>query len=203
MSPWHIRLTFRSPPPPSERVAPAWVTPGLLRSLSKPQTPHFATSKRVGRVATRRGRKWPRMLDGPAGPCRRPLFAEKRPRRLVRAKWNALVFRGPRSGPGVAHAGAPAWRGLGGAARSKVARASSEGSAGLETSRPPTVVWTAPINRTLQACGLQGLLGARERNHQPLPKPPRTRRSPFHDPPFPQPAPSPPHRRTPLAKSPP
>ena len=34
----------------------------------------------------------------------------------------------PRSGPGVTHAGAPAWRGLGGAARSKNARVWSEGS---------------------------------------------------------------------------
>ena len=91
MSPWHPRLMFRSPKAlpgrslselgflvpsklpqgsseprdsaPSERGPPAWVTPGLLRSLSKPQTPHFATSKRVCRSAARHGRKWSGMLE--------------------------------------------------------------------------------------------------------------------------------------------
>ena len=90
MSPWHIRLTFRSPKAlpgrslaelgflvpsklpqgsseprdsaPSERGPPAWVAPGQLHSLSKPQTPHFATSKHVGRVTTRRGRRSPGKL---------------------------------------------------------------------------------------------------------------------------------------------
>ena len=35
------------------------------------------------------------------------------PRRFEPAKGDARVFSGPRSGPGVAHAGAPAWRGSG------------------------------------------------------------------------------------------
>ena len=48
------------------------------------------------------------------------------------------LLRGPRSGPGKAHAGAPAWRGLGGAARSRNARAWSEGS-------PKFSVFIAPV----------------------------------------------------------
>ena len=36
---WHRLLSFRSPPPPSKRVALAWVPPGLLRSPLKSNAP--------------------------------------------------------------------------------------------------------------------------------------------------------------------
>ena len=57
-----------------------------------------------------------------------PGMCEVRPRCCDRLTWQCLALRGPRSGPGVSHAGAPARRGLGGAARSENARASSKGS---------------------------------------------------------------------------
>ena len=58
-------------------------------------------------------------------------MCEVRLMRCDRLKWQRQGLRGPRSGPGEIHAGAPARRGLGGAARSRDARVWSKGSPDL------------------------------------------------------------------------
>ena len=123
---------MRLRPPPKrplasfERAAPPKALPGRslaeLGSLVPSKLPQGSLEPRHS--PPERGPPawtWP-------GRLRRPLKSPLRraPRRLAgRSTW---WLRGLRSRPGVSHAGAPAWRGLGGAARSENARALSKGS---------------------------------------------------------------------------